>query len=119
MIADCGATFVIVGHSERRTLHQENDATVNAKTRAAWRAGLTAVVCIGETQQQREAGATLEVVGAQLKGSIPDRRNGEPTRCRLRAGLGDRHRSDPDHGRRGGSACIDPVVSARNVGGGR
>jgi triosephosphate isomerase len=71
MIADCGATFVIVGHSERRTLHQENDATVNAKTRAAWRAGLTAVVCIGETQQQREAGPTLEVVGAQLNGSIP------------------------------------------------
>lgn len=71
MIADCGARFVIVGHSERRTLHQENDATVNAKTRAAWRAGLTAIVCVGETQQQREAGATLEVVGAQLKGSIP------------------------------------------------
>jgi triosephosphate isomerase len=63
---------VIVGHSERRTLHKETDAEVRAKARAAWRAGLTAIVCIGETRDEREAGKTLEVLGRQLSGSLPD-----------------------------------------------
>jgi triosephosphate isomerase len=72
MLADAGAKAVIVGHSERRADHQETDALVRAKTLAAWRAGLTAIVCVGETQAQREAGETLAVVGGQLAGSLPD-----------------------------------------------
>jgi triosephosphate isomerase len=71
MIADAGATAVIVGHSERRTLHHETDAQVRAKVQAAWRAGLTAIVCIGETKAEREAGKTLDVLGTQLDGSLP------------------------------------------------
>jgi triosephosphate isomerase (TIM) len=72
MIADAGATAVIVGHSERRTLHGETDAKVRAKTEAAWRAELTAIVCIGETKAEREAGKTLDVLGQQLDGSLPE-----------------------------------------------
>jgi triosephosphate isomerase len=72
MLADLGAQAVIVGHSERRTMHQETDAEVRAKARAAWRAGLTAIVCIGETRAEREAGLTLDILGRQLDGSIPD-----------------------------------------------
>lgn len=72
MLADAGATAVIVGHSERRTYHGETDAMVRAKALAAWRAGLLAIVCIGETQNQRAAGQTLDVVGAQLAGSLPN-----------------------------------------------
>jgi triosephosphate isomerase len=72
MLADLGATHVIVGHSERRQYHGETDADVRAKAEAAHRAGLVAMVCIGETQQQREAGETLAVVGRQLRGSVPE-----------------------------------------------
>jgi len=72
MLADAGATAVIVGHSERRTDHHETDAQVKAKALAAWRAGLTAIVCVGETRAEREAGKTLAVVGTQLAGSLPD-----------------------------------------------
>jgi triosephosphate isomerase len=72
MLADAGATAVIVGHSERRTDHGETDALVRQKAEAAWRAGLLAVVCIGETQGERDAGKALEVVGRQLAGSVPD-----------------------------------------------
>ncbi len=72
MIADAGATAVIVGHSERRTDHGETDAIVRAKCEAAHRAGLTAIVCIGETAAERKAGQTLAVVGRQLAGSLPD-----------------------------------------------
>jgi triosephosphate isomerase len=72
MLADLGAKAVIVGHSERRTLHQETDADVRAKTQAAWRAGLTAIVCIGETRAEHEAGKTLDVLGRQIDGSLPD-----------------------------------------------
>jgi len=72
MLADAGATAVIVGHSERRTDHHENDAEVRAKAEAAWRAELTAIVCVGETREQREAGQTLDVVERQLDGSLPD-----------------------------------------------
>ncbi len=73
MLRDAGATAVIVGHSERRTDHGETDAMVRAKCAAAHRAGLTAIVCIGETEAQRRAGDTLTVVGAQLAGSLPDK----------------------------------------------
>jgi triosephosphate isomerase len=72
MLADLGATAVIVGHSERRTLHKETDAEVRAKAQAAWRARLTAIVCIGETRAEREAGWTLDVLGRQLDGSLPN-----------------------------------------------
>lgn len=72
MLRDAGASYVIVGHSERRTDHGETDATVKAKAGAALRAGLVAIVCIGETRAEREAGRTLEVVGVQLAGSLPD-----------------------------------------------
>ncbi len=72
MLADLGAKAVIVGHSERRTTHNETDAEVRAKAQAAWRAGLTAIVCIGETRAEREGGKTLDVLGRQLDGSLPD-----------------------------------------------
>ncbi|MCU0906458.1 MAG: triose-phosphate isomerase [Rhodobacteraceae bacterium] len=72
MLADAGANFVIVGHSERRSDHGETDATVRAKAAAAQAAGLTAVVCVGETLADRDAGRTLDVVGAQLAGSVPE-----------------------------------------------
>jgi len=71
MLADSGAKAVIVGHSERRADHGERDRDVAAKAAAAVRAGLTAIVCVGETAGQRAAGLTLEVVGRQLKGSLP------------------------------------------------
>jgi triosephosphate isomerase len=72
MLADAGATAVIVGHSERRTCHKESDAEVRAKALAARRAGLTAIVCVGETRVERETGETLPVVGRQIEGSLPD-----------------------------------------------
>ncbi|WP_371154295.1 triose-phosphate isomerase [Jannaschia sp. 2305UL9-9] len=72
MLAEAGATYVITGHSERRTDHGETDADVRAQTEAAWRAGLTAILCIGETLAQREAGETLAVLTDQLKGSLPE-----------------------------------------------
>src|SRR3984957_9016142 len=72
MLADAGATAVIVGHSERRHDHHETDAAVRAKALAARRAGLAAIVCIGETRAQRDAGRTKDVVGTQLDGSLPD-----------------------------------------------
>jgi triosephosphate isomerase (TIM) len=72
MLADAGANAVIVGHSERRADHGESDALVRQKAEAAWRAGLTAIVCIGETREQRDAGQTLDICGGQLRGSLPD-----------------------------------------------
>jgi triosephosphate isomerase (TIM) len=72
MLKDAGASAVIVGHSERRQYHHETDAEVRAKAEAARRAGLTAIVCVGETREQREAGHALEVVERQLQGSLPD-----------------------------------------------
>jgi triosephosphate isomerase (TIM) len=71
MLADAGASAIIVGHSERRADHGETDAIVHQKTEAVWRAGLTAIVCIGETQGQRDAGQTLDVCGGQLERSLP------------------------------------------------
>lgn len=72
MLADSGATAVIVGHSERRADHGESDALVRKKAEAAWRAGLVAIVCVGETKAERDAGKALEIVGNQLAGSLPD-----------------------------------------------
>lgn len=72
MLRDAGATHVILGHSERRTDHGESDVLVAAKTVAAWAHNLTAVVCIGESEAERDAGTTLEVIGTQLAGSLPN-----------------------------------------------
>jgi triosephosphate isomerase (TIM) len=72
MLADLGATAVIVGHSERRALHHESDAQVSQKAAAAWRAGLTAILCVGEREDERVGGRTLAVIGTQLAGSVPD-----------------------------------------------
>jgi triosephosphate isomerase (TIM) len=72
MLADAGASAIIVGHSERRADHGESDALVRQKAEAAWRAGLTAIVCIGETQAQRDGGQALHICGGQLNGSLPD-----------------------------------------------
>ncbi|MFC5385964.1 triose-phosphate isomerase [Aquamicrobium segne] len=71
MLKDAGASHVIVGHSERRTDHGESDATVHAKAEAAWRGGLVAIICIGETHGQRQADETLEVLSRQIEGSVP------------------------------------------------
>jgi triosephosphate isomerase (TIM) len=72
MLADAGAAAIIVGHSERRADHGETDVLVRQKAEAVWRAGLTAIVCIGETQNQRDAGQTLDICRGQLNLSLPD-----------------------------------------------
>ena len=71
MLKDAGATAVIVGHSERRQYHGERDADVAAKALAAWRAGLIAIICIGETEDQRDTGQAHHICGGQIKGSVP------------------------------------------------
>ena len=71
MLADAGARLVILGHSERRAGHGETDALVAAKAEAALRAGLEPIICVGETLEQREAGRAVEVVSAQVAGSLP------------------------------------------------
>ena len=71
MLRDAGASYVILGHSERRADHGETDALVLAKAGAAGAAGLVPVICIGETEAQRDAGTTLAVIGGQLDGSVP------------------------------------------------
>ncbi|CAN7560132.1 triose-phosphate isomerase [Rhizobium sp. LjRoot98] len=79
MIADCFGTHVIVGHSERRTDHKETDALVRAKAEAAYAADLIAIICIGETGDERKGGQTLDVLKRQLAGSIPDSATAENT----------------------------------------
>jgi triosephosphate isomerase len=71
MLRDAGAAYVILGHSERRSGYNEGDASVHEKAAAAFRAGLAAIVCVGETLDEREAGGALAVVASQLAGSIP------------------------------------------------
>jgi triosephosphate isomerase len=72
MIADAGGNAVIVGHSERRTDHAESDLLVMGKAAAAIRAGMIAIVCVGESEVERQSGRTIDVVARQLSGSIPD-----------------------------------------------
>ncbi|MFA6020889.1 MAG: triose-phosphate isomerase [Rhodospirillales bacterium] len=72
MLTDLGCRYVILGHSERRADHGETDAEVKAKAEAALAANLTPIVCVGETESERDSGKTLEVVGRQLKGSLPE-----------------------------------------------
>jgi triosephosphate isomerase (TIM) len=73
MLKDAGASYVIVGHSERRAGHHESDAAVRAKAEAGQRAGLTAILCVGETRAEREAGDAVAVVSRQLRDSLPAR----------------------------------------------
>ena len=77
MLRDAGARYVIVGHSERRTDQHESDAEVRAKAEAAIAAGLVAILCVGETEAERDAGTALDVVRGQLRGSIPPAGTGE------------------------------------------
>jgi triosephosphate isomerase (TIM) len=72
MLADAGATSIIVGHSERRADHGESDLLIRQKAEAVWRAGLVAIVCIGESEAERNAGQTLEILRGQLKLSLSD-----------------------------------------------
>jgi len=72
MLVDAGAAYVIVGHSERRADHGENDRQVKANAQAALRAGLTPIICVGELEAERKAGKALDIVGAQLAGSLPE-----------------------------------------------
>jgi triosephosphate isomerase len=73
MVADAGGRLIIVGHSERRTDHGETDEIVRKKAEAAWRAGLLAVLCIGETEAERRGGKTMEVLSRQIAQSVPDK----------------------------------------------
>jgi triosephosphate isomerase (TIM) len=79
MLRDVGCAGVIVGHSERRADHGETDTLVRDKAAAAHRAGLAAIICIGETLEQREAGRTLDVVGRQLQGALPPSASAQDT----------------------------------------
>ncbi|MEM0987703.1 MAG: triose-phosphate isomerase [Pseudomonadota bacterium] len=79
MLADAGASYVIVGHSERRADHGEDDAAVQDQALAAWRAGLIAIICVGETEAQRDAGEASAIVASQLAGSVPDGATGANT----------------------------------------
>lgn len=79
MLRDAGASAVIVGHSERRADHGESDAVVREKAQAVWRAALTAIVCVGETEGERKGSTTLDVIGGQLAGSLPDGATAETT----------------------------------------
>ncbi len=72
MLADAGADFAILGHSERRSDHGETDDQVAGKAQAAWAAGLTAIICIGETRAEYEEGRTLDVLRRQIAGSLPE-----------------------------------------------
>ncbi|MEM6656983.1 MAG: triose-phosphate isomerase [Pseudomonadota bacterium] len=77
MLIDAGATDVILGHSERRVDHGEQNEDVRAKARAAMDAGLRAIICVGESLAQRDAANTLDIIGGQMSGSIPDQSTGE------------------------------------------
>ena len=77
MLADAGATYVILGHSERREDHEETDQDVREKAKAALAAGLKVVICVGESLEEREAANTLDLISGQLAGSIPDAVTGE------------------------------------------
>src|SRR5260370_13805190 len=78
MLRDAGCSHAILGHSERRHGSGESDADVRAKTEAAWRAGLVAILCVGETRAEREAGSAVAVVSGQLAGSVPDGATADP-----------------------------------------
>lgn len=77
MLADAGAEYVILGHSERRETYHETDEMVRAKATAAWAAGLKAIICVGESETERKAANTLDIISGQLAMSVPDAATGE------------------------------------------
>lgn len=77
MVRDTGATYAIIGHSERREYHNETDEIVKAKVKAAHTAGLVAIVCVGETEGQRDSGQTMSVIADQIEGGLPDTADAE------------------------------------------
>ena len=114
-LAKLGCTFAVVGHSERRTYHDEDDALVAAKAAAALKHGLTPIVCIGEQLEVREAGDHVEYnvnSAARLAGRAVGRAD-RPSRHRLRAGLGDRHRPGGQRRRRAGGLRGHPRRAGR------
>ena len=110
MLAKLGCTYVVVGHSERREYHHEDDALVNAKVKAAYRHGLRPILCVGEGLEVRKAGNHVAHTLAQLDGGLAGvtGRAGGDRRDRLRAGLGDRHRRGRHPGGRAGGLRGDP-----------
>lgn len=72
MLKDAGASHIIIGHSERRADHGESDADIHAKALAVYEQGLCAIICVGETEEERDDGKTLTVVAEQIAGSVPD-----------------------------------------------
>ena len=114
-LAKLGCTYVVIGHSERREFHGEDEAVVNAKVTAAYRHGLTPIMCVGEVLEIRQAGRHIEHTLAQLDGGLdgPPAEQAAEHRHRLRAGLGDRHRRGGDSGRRPGGVRSDPAPSGR------
>ena len=110
MLAKLKCTYVTVGHSERRQYHAETDELCNAKVKAAYKHGLTPILCVGEGLDIRKAGNQVEYTLAQLDGGLKDvpAEQAESDRDRVRAGLGHRHRRGRDpRGRAGGLRC-DP-----------
>ena len=79
MLKDAGASYVIVGHSERRQYHRERDTDVAGKARAAWRAGLSAIICVGETETERDQGQAKPICHGQIRGSVPLEANSKNT----------------------------------------
>jgi len=79
MLRDAGADYVILGHSERRADRGEADADVRDKAKAAWASGLKTIICVGETEAERDAANTLAIIGGQLAGSVPDQATGANT----------------------------------------
>ena len=117
LLRDLFVHYVVLGHSERRTLFGETDEIVNRKVRAAHEATLRPIVCVGETLEQRDKGNVEKILSIQLRGSLAGLTskgiagNGD---C-LRTGLGDRHRAQRDARAGAGSARVHPPHSARNV----
>ena len=93
-----GGSAVIVGHSERRADHGESDADVRAKAEAAWRAGLVAIICVGESEAERKADSTLKVIAGQIAGSVPDGATAANTIIAYEPIWADRYGTDPDAG---------------------
>ena len=113
MLKDAGCSHAIVGHSERRQACGETDADVQAKTRAAWRAGLVAIVCVGETRRRARGRAGARHGRGAARRLVAGRRRRRAADRRLRAGLGDRHRADADDRRHRRDARRDPRLASR------
>ena len=117
MLAKLGCSYVVVGHSERREYHAEDDALVNAKAHKALAAGMTPIVCVGEGLEVRKEGRQVEHTLAQVDGSLAGLQPGAGRRPgrRLRAGLGDRHRRGRHPRGRPGGVRRDPRAHRRDA----